>query len=279
MATKTDPKAQKERKQKIILAVGGVLLLAVLAFELPGLLSHSSSSATPATTAATPTDGTATTPAPTAVPSGTPAPVNVSASKVSAQVAGVALVPAAKPSAAVGQLWSFTRFKQKDPFVQQVKDTGAPGSGTGTSSGSPSASPTVAGGKTSPSGAPTGSPSASPAATPVLAYATLLVNGRPQQLTLKQLFPKADPIFVLAKVGDKMVRIGVAGGAFTGGQTMMLVLGKRVTLMNTSTGQRYVVKLVYVGAQPETIAAFKGGPATTTGSTASNAPAVAGSTP
>ena len=44
MATKPDLiKAQKERKQKILLAVGGVLLIGVLALQLPKLLKHSSS--------------------------------------------------------------------------------------------------------------------------------------------------------------------------------------------------------------------------------------------
>ncbi len=39
MATKPDLKAQKERKQKIILAVGGVLLLALLAFQAPKVMA------------------------------------------------------------------------------------------------------------------------------------------------------------------------------------------------------------------------------------------------
>jgi hypothetical protein len=36
-----------------------------------------------------------------------------------------------------------------------------------------------------------------------------------------------------------------------------------VTLMNTATGQRFVMKLVYTGSQPEHIAGFKA-PVTTT---------------
>ncbi len=262
MATKPDLKAQKERKQKIILAVGGVLLAGVVALQAPKLLKHSSStSAAPPATVTTPGDITPS--APSVTPSSPSAPVNVSASKTSAQLAGVVLAPAKTPDAVQGQLWSFSRFKTKDPFVPQVKDSN--------SSGTTTASTGTSGATTTTGGTPGTTGTAGPAAVAAPpAYATLLVNGRPQQLTLKQLFPKADPIFVLAKLVGENARIGVAGGSFTAGNTIVLQLGKKVTLMNTTTGQRYVVKLVYVGSQPETLASFKGGttaPATTGSST------------
>ena len=274
MATKPDLKAQKARKQKIILAVGGVLLIGVLAFQLPKLLKHSSSTSAAAPTtvatsagAQTPNGGTVT------PPSSPSAPVNVSASKSSAQLAGVVLSPATTPPAGQGQLWSFSRFKSKDPFVPQVKDSSV-------SSGTTAAGPS--GGKTTTSGGTTGATGAAgtpPTVAAPIAYATLLVNGRPQQLTLKEQFPKADPTFVLVKLIGENARIGVAGGSFTAGNTVLLRLGKKVTLMNTTTGQRYVVKLVYVGAQPETIAPFKAGntaPATTS---ASSTTAIPGAVP
>jgi len=262
MATKPDLKAQKERKQKIILAVAGVLLVGVLAMQLPKMLKHSSStSAAPASTVTTP-DATTPAAAATPAPSSPSAPVNVSASKSSAQLAGVVLSPATTPKAGEGQLWSFSRFKAKDPFVPQVRD-GNGSSGTTTASNPSGGTTTSTGGTTGTTGSPGGS--TAPAAP--LAYATLLVNGRPQQLTLKQQFPKADPIFVLVKLVGENARIGVAGGSFTAGNTVLIKLGKKVTLMNTTTGQRYVVRLVYVGSTPETIAPFKAGntaPATTT---------------
>ena len=265
MATKKpDLKAQKARKQKIVLAVGGVLLVGVLALQGPKLLKHSSSTSTAPPPAAT-TPG-AVTPAPAGTPSGSSAPVNVSASKNSAQLAGVVLAPAKTPDAAQGQLWSFSRFKEKDPFVPQVND--GTSSSSSSSSTSTSAAPTAAGGTPGTTGGSSGPVAV--AAPP--AYATLLVNGRPQQLTLKQPFPKGDPIFVLAKLVGQNARIGVAGGSFTVGNTILLEIGKRVTLMNTTTGQRYVVKLVYVGDQPETIAGFKGGKATDVRLTASTTP-------
>jgi len=256
MATKKpDLKAQKERKQKIVLAVGGVLLVGVIALQAPKLLKHSSSTSTAPPAVTTP--GSVTPGAPAVTPSSPSAPANVSASKNSAQLAGVVLAPAKTPDAVQGQLWSFSRFKAKDPFVPQVSDVTS--SGSSPSSTPTSAAPTAAGGTPGTTGGSSGPVAV--AAPP--AYATLLVNGRPQQLTLdKPFFPKGDPIFVLAKLVGKNARIGVAGGSFTVGNTILLEIGKRVTLMNTTTGQRYVVKLVYVGDQAETIAGFKGGKVT-----------------
>ena len=262
MATKPDLKAQKARKQKIVLGVGAVILLGVLAFELPGLLKHSNSStAAPAATTTT-ADGTTIPAAGVVTPAAPSTPVNVSATRYSAKVAGVVLAPATTPDAVQGQLWSFSRFKAKDPFVQQIKDASSSAASAPTAPGgtTPTTGTAPAGGGTTPPATPGGS--GAPTAVAPLAYATLLVNGRPQQLTLKQLFPKADPIFVLVKLIGKDARIGVAGGSFTAGNTILLELGKRVTLMNTTTGQRYVVKLVYVGDQPEKIAVFKGGKVT-----------------
>ncbi|MEP6893149.1 MAG: hypothetical protein ABI927_05150 [Gaiellaceae bacterium] len=283
MATKPDLKAQKARKQKIILAVGGVLLIGVLGFQLPKLLKHSSSSTAAAPTTVTTPDG-STTPAATPPSGSSSTPVNVSASTRSAQLAGVVIAPATTPAAGKGQLWSFSRFKAKDPFVPQVRDAS---STSGSTPSSPSGGTGGAGGTGGTSGASTptggssgtGGASGAPAAPAApIAYATLLVNGRPQQLTLKQQFPRFDPIFVLVKLIGKDARIGVAGGSFTVGNTLLLELGKKVTLMNTTTGQRYVVKLVYVGSQPETIARFKaagGAAAATTSAPATTAPSTA----
>jgi hypothetical protein len=268
MATKPELQAQqKARKQKIVLAVGGVLLIAVLAMQVPKLLKRSSStSAAPAATVTTP-DGTTVTP-----PRGASTAVVVSASKNSAQLAGVVIAPAKTPAAAVGQLWSFSRFKAKDPFVPQVSDSN--GSSTTTSSSSGGTTTTTGGGSTGTTGG-----SGTPAAAGPPTYATLVVNGKTQQLTLRQVFPKSDPTFVLAKLSGTAARIGVAGGSFTAGNTMVLQLGKKVTLMNTTTGQRYVVKLVYIGAQPETIAPFKGGAPAPAATGSSATTAVSGTVP
>ena len=270
MATKNDLRAQKDRKQKIILAVGGVLLVGVVALQAPKLLNHfkSAPAAAPATTpgvttpgATTPTDTTAGTTTPTPAPS---IPV-ATPTKYSAQLAGVVITPASTPAAAQGQLFSFSRFKTKDPFVQQVNPSGA-GSSSASSGTTTASNPGTTGTPSAP-----GSPQASGPTGP-LTNATLLVNGRPQRLVLRQLFPKYDPIFVLVKLTQESARIGVAGGSFTAGNTILLQMGKRVTLMNTTTGQRYIVKLVYVGLTPETIAGFKAPAAQSSGSTTTAVP-------
>ncbi len=60
-----NPRAARERKQKIFVAVGGLLLVALLAIQLPKLLGGSSTTEA-AATAETTTDGTTSVPTPTA---------------------------------------------------------------------------------------------------------------------------------------------------------------------------------------------------------------------
>ena len=91
---------RRVRRQKIFIAVGSVVLLAVLGFELPKVMGHKSGvSAAPAITAATPGVGT---PA-VVVPAGKlPDTDRVSVMRDT------------------NQLISFGLFKSKDPFVQQI---------------------------------------------------------------------------------------------------------------------------------------------------------------
>jgi hypothetical protein len=248
MATKVNPAAAKARQQKVILIVGGVILAGLVAFQGPKLMKQlkgsSDSTAAPAATTATPTTGTT-----TGTTGGSTAPAVATGGGQSARVAGVIIRPAGAPAAGTGQLWSLSRFKLKDPFVQQVKNTSGSGAGATGSATPPGSSPAAGGASTGVVPTPV---------TPVaLGYATLMVNGKPQQLQLKQLFPKAQPTFVLLSVDKKSIKIGVAGGKFTGGGAVKLEFGKAVTLMNTTTGQRFVIKLVFTGAQPEQIAGFK----------------------
>ena len=91
---------RRVRRQKIFIAVGSVVLLAVLGFELPKVMGHKNGvSAAPAITAATPGVG-------------TPAVV-VPAGKLP-NTDRVAVVRD------TNQLISFGLFKSKDPFVQQI---------------------------------------------------------------------------------------------------------------------------------------------------------------
>ena len=218
MAT-TNPRAARERKQKIFVVVGGLLLLAMLAFQLPKLLGGSSSpEVVPATTAATP-----------AAP-GQPAVTGA---------APVALV--GSTAGGSGKLTSFSVFAAKDPFVQQVVtenglDAPAEGAKTGGGSTAKAAGSTTkfATGKTT-----------------AAAVTIVTVNGARQVLEPGMKFPAVDPLFVLVaeKPGSKSVVVGIVGGAYSGGaKTTTLKVGKPITLVNTTTGARFKISLVSVGS-------------------------------
>ena len=269
MARKQDAAAAKRRQQKMILIVGAVLLAGLLAFQLPKMMKHGKSassaaassessaiSATSDSSSSTSTSGTTATPTTSPVAAVT----TLHPTGPAAKLAGIVVQSAGAPKARAGQLWTLTRFNAKDPFVQQVKPAmpGAPvpssgsGSATGGKTGASGGTDAGAGG-----GITGGTVVPTPPAATAFGYATLMVNGKAQQLQLKSVFPKGDPTFVLREVGKGFIKVGVAGGKFTDGTAVKLEQGKRVVLMNTATGQRFVMKLVYTGAQPELIANFK----------------------
>ena len=237
-----EARAARERKQKIFVAVGGVLLLGLLAIQVPKLLGGSGSSQPAATGAAattpvvTPPAGSSTTPA-----AGTP---------VAATTSPTSAVRPALPT--TGKLSSFGLFGQKDPFVQLVATSAVPADASAPSS-SPGpgkvASPKPAGtsGASAARGFTVGAKSG--AAAPALTVVS--VNGERQALAPGGTFPASDPVFVLVaeSQGSKSVRIGVVGGAYAGGSaTTKLTVGKPLTLVNTATGARYRLKLVAVGS-------------------------------
>jgi len=212
-----EERAARERKQKIFVVVGGLCLVALLAFQLPKLLGGGSSSpeaAATETTSTLPGQVTPTTPAASPVSSSTPA------------------------TAETAKLTSFTVFQRKDPFVQQVvtpngvESVGAPGEAAGKGDK-----------KEKPATFSTGKKGAS---------ATIVtVNGARQVLEPGTKFPSADPLFVLVaeKPGSKSVVVGIVGGAYSGGQkTTTLKVGKSLTLVNTTTGARYKISLVSVAS-------------------------------
>jgi hypothetical protein len=285
MAQTRDLAAEKARKQKIILAVGGVLLAVVLAIQLPKLLS-SGGSETPAATPATDQGGGNLVADAAAVANNLSNASNATAAvvvgKPAGYVAGVALPSSARAKVSTGQLAAFTLFETKDPFVQQVSEeesassspseegvTTSNGQATGNGGSKPAAdnagtgaAPGVAPSNGDTSGGGTGSSASSGgSAAPEAEYsfATLMVNGNPEQVEVKQTFPTDDDVFVLADVKKKAVKIGVAGGSLEGGKPVTLKLGKKLTLVNTATGVRWVLKLVYTGTQPETLETFTTG--------------------
>src|SRR5690242_4496210 len=118
MANKrVDSLKAKQKKQKIVAAVLGVLFLGIVAFQGPKVwkqLNPPASQATPSYNEQTTT--TAGTPS-LAAPSlgGSEAPASTPASDSS-----LASTPA--PAVAEGQLSSFSLFASKDPFAQQLSD-------------------------------------------------------------------------------------------------------------------------------------------------------------
>jgi hypothetical protein len=272
MAKQNDLLAQRERKQKIFLAVGGVVFLVLAVIQGPKLWNQlNGSSAAPAAPAAAAPATTAVDPQ--AQTGATATPAVTADVKGAAVLVGVQVAPGATPAAEEGQLWSFSRFEAKDPFEPNVS-TETPDAQPAQSSGGSSAPKSAAPAPTpSPAPAPVpqasapaadgvsvpGSPGDVPAAEPAATNATIAVNGTPQQLELKDLFPKVDKTFVLVALKDGVAKIGVAGGSFTGGGTVSLKLGKQVTLVDTATGARYVLKLLYLGSGPEQIEKFSAG--------------------
>src|SRR2546430_8073597 len=134
---KFDPKA-KAKRQKIIAAVGGVILLGVLAFQVPRTMKmlHQSNANAADTTPTATTGATATGPiAPPSLGGG-----NATASTASSVSSDGVNDPDVVPAPQSGQLLAFSRFRSKDPFSQQLnlncgggaETQGCPGSTAGT---------------------------------------------------------------------------------------------------------------------------------------------------
>jgi hypothetical protein len=254
MAKKIDPKA-KAKRQKIIAGVGGVILLGVLAFQVPRTMkmlnpptdSSSSSTSAPATTTSA-----------TATPIAAPSLAGGNATAPAAAPGGDGLSdPDALPAPESGQLLAFGLFRSKDPFVQQLK-VGATGS-SGTSGGGaavsgptgakgaivkPVAPPSSGGGKAS-SGKSSGSSAPATAPAAAVTTAVISVNGAPESVQTGGKFPAASPVFKLVSLTKTTAKVGIAGGTLqSGSPTVTLRKNKPVTLLNTSDGTRYVLRLV-----------------------------------
>jgi hypothetical protein len=237
MAKKIDPKA-KAKKQKIYAAVGGVLLLALLAFQVPRTMkmlhpptAESSAPTAPAST--TPGSG----------PIAAPSLSGGNATAVSAPAAGELVDPDVVPLPQSGQLLAFGRFRTKDPFAQQLNEEC--GAGTCRKSAPATVAPTA---KTLTSVAPHRvSIGKTPRTEVARTTAIILVNGQSENVHVGGQFPASDPAFTLVSVTATTVKVGVAGGSFENGTpTVTLKKNKPLTLMNTADGMRYVLRLVSI---------------------------------
>jgi hypothetical protein len=247
MAKKVDPKA-KAKRQKMIAVVGGVLLLGLLAFQVPRTMKMLN-----AKPPADPVPVAAPTTVPTSDPSVLPTPGSAGGSTstpAGSATSGALTNSDLAPPPQAGQLIAFGRFSSKDPFKQQVDQKGLQGGGAGGPSSSSSSSSSSSAGSIPASGGSgvvqpggSGSVPSTPAGSAVIS-----VNGAAEKVAVKADFPAAQPVFTLVSLGGGQARVAIAGGAFASGTpTVTLKLGKAVTLVNTADGTRYELKLVSVG--------------------------------
>ena len=254
-----DARAAKDARQKKIAIAGAILLLAVLAFQVPRTMKMLKGAE-------------ASSAAPVAV-----APSGSTSSLQPPSLGGVAVAPTGEALAtddgAAGRLVSFGRFESKDPFRPQIDSSKLGGENPGDVDASPAEGSGSTGGSESPGSAPpvTAPPSAAtPAARPT--SAVISVNGVPEMVAVGGEFPAAEPTFELVSLTSKTAKIAIAGGSYASGSaTVTLKRGQTLTLMNTSNGRRYELKWLPDSAAPAAA------PAAPTTPTTSAAPAPAGS--
>ena len=220
----------KDRRAKKLAIGGAVVLVALLAWEVPHFLGGKKAAAPAATTTATTPDSGTTTP--------TTAPTTATGVvAVAATTATSTKLPNSDtlPSHSKQQLTGFSTFASKDPFLQQVTaDTGT----TGTAS------------TTQPSSTSTTASRNKPVLTSARTLARsgavrISVNGRPESVRIGANFPSANPVFRLVSVTRAGVRIGIANGSYSSGaQTVSLALNRTVTLVDSTNGVRYKLQLL-----------------------------------
>jgi hypothetical protein len=254
----------KQKKQKIVLAVLGVIFVAVLGFQGPRTwkqlhpppVQSSSSSSSSSSSTTTTTAGTPSLAAPTLSGSQTPSATTTP---------GSPLASASAPVVADGQLSSFSLFASKDPFAQQLSEKSGSSASSG-SSGSPGGSTAGSGKGGESAGSGSGSASA-----PTPGTAVISVNGSLYTVAVGSDFPEASatdpsivPLFHLISLTAHSAKISIVGGSYSSGAAAVTLReNKAVTLMNTADGTRYKLILKPVGTAVPTAPA----PTSTTSTT------------
>ena len=227
----------KDRRMKKIAIGGAVLFVAVLAFEVPHMLGGGSKAAAPASTTTVDAAAPSTTP-----PAGTPTPQGTAVTATLVTTGSSTKLPNSDvaPKRAKSQLYSFSNFSGKDPFAQQLS--------SGTQLPTPTGSPTSTPPPTVQQTASVSSRSAQKPAVRTLAKTgavTISVNGRRETVRVGAGFPSSNPVFRLVSVSHGVVRIGIADGSYSSGaQTVSLVTGRTLTLVDTADGIHYKLRLL-----------------------------------
>jgi hypothetical protein len=250
---KFDPKA-KAKRQKVMLAVGGVILLGLLVIQVPktmkmmkGQSQSASSSSPPPATSTTAGSNPLAPPSLDGSTGATGSSGTASGSSAATSADGVT-DPSNPLTPNAGQLVSFSKFKSKDPFHQQI----ALGCQSDPVSGAPATCTSAPSSTTKKSAATraTGTKLTAGASKPGAVKpqtATISVNGAASTVTIGNLFPAGTPVFTLVSLTTNAARIGIAGGSYeNGAPTVTLRKGKTVTLVNTADGARYALRLVAV---------------------------------
>lgn len=272
-----NPEAQrkaKEKKQKIILAVGGVIFLALLGLQGPKTLAKMNQKPPPLPGQVLPPTGLP--PGQTTPSLAAPSLAGGNATPAVAGGGGGGANPAAgdgpasklavfeiSPDPVQGQLRTFSRFASKDPFQQQLQvdasgnqitptasPSGAPSSPGGLLGGSGPSGGGGGGGATTPGGSSGGTSGggSSPPATSVSAVKISVNDGTATTVSVGSDFPADNPLFHLLAATTAAAKVTIAGGAYADGRTAVtLRVGKPVTLQNTADGTRYKLVLVGVG--------------------------------
>ena len=257
MPKRIDALKAKQKKQKILAIVLGVVFLGVMGFQVPRLMKMMKTPPPPHAS-----DTTATTAAP---PSGAPSLAAPSLSGAEQPTATTPSDPTAAADTAAalqGQLASFSRFASKDPFSQQLNEGDSSSTGGSSSGGSSSGS---GGTPTVPQG---------PSSSPRPGTAVISVNGSLYTVAVGSDFPQATsadasatPLFHLVSLTSTSAKVSIVGGSYSSGAaTVTLKVNKPVTLMNTADGTRYTLELKPLGTGVPTSTGKS------TGSSASTAP-------
>ena len=224
-----DRAKEKARKQKIILACLGIVLVLLLVIQGPKTLKLlTNKPAAPIVAAAATTTTSAVAPATPAVATTATAPA----------VPSGELVSAVQLTVGAGQLREFSQFASKDPFASQVPTPRA---------SSPSTPSTTTPTSTTPKAPPT--PPAPPALPPTSAVISL--NGELMTVAVNADFPTAGTVFSrigslfhLASLTKTTAKVTIVGGSYAdGAPALTLTVGKPVTLQNTADGTRYTLLL------------------------------------
>jgi hypothetical protein len=239
MSKRVDALKAKQKKQKIVAAVLGVVFLGVMGFQIPRLMKMMKTPPPPhasATTATTAPAGSG--PPSLAAPSlsGAQQPMTTSSSDPTAA--------SDTATALQGQLASFSRFASKDPFSQQLSAQ------TNSSSGGSSSGGSSPGGRSGTPTVPQG-----PSSSPRPGTAVISVNGTLYTVATNSDFPQpssadpsATPLFHLVSLTATTAKISIVGGSYSSGApTVTLKVNKPVTLMNTADGTRYTIELKPLG--------------------------------